>query len=104
MLGLHHDLGEGDRFFWFTTTGWMMWNYLASGLLLGSTIALFDGDPGHPDLGTLWQLASDFQISHFGVSAAFITNCRKAGLKPGKTHDLSALRQEIGRASCRATG
>lgn len=93
MLGLHHDLGEGDRFFWFTTTGWMMWNYLASGLLLGSTIALFDGDPGHPDLGTLWQLASDFQISHFGVSAAFITNCRKAGLKPGKTHDLSALRQ-----------
>lgn len=93
VLGLQHDLGEGDRFFWFSTTGWMMWNYLVSGLLLGSSVVLFDGDPGHPDLNALWDLAADHRITHFGVSAAFITNCRKAGLSPKATHDLSELRQ-----------
>ena len=56
-LALHHDLGPGDRFFWFSTTGWMMWNYLVSGLLVGATIVLFDGDPGHPDLDALWRMA-----------------------------------------------
>ena len=68
MLGLHHDLGHGDRFFWFTTTGWMMWNYLVSGLVVDSQIVLFDGDPGHPDLRTLWQLAADIGITVLGVS------------------------------------
>ena len=58
-LALHQDLGPGDRFAWFTTTGWMMWNYLVSGLLVGATVVLFDGDPGHPDLDTLWHLAAD---------------------------------------------
>src|SRR5204863_2305997 len=58
-LGLHADLGVDDRFFWFSTTGWMMWNYLVSGLLVGSTLVLFDGNPGAPDLGELWRLASD---------------------------------------------
>ncbi len=92
MLALHHDLGPDDRFFWFTTTGWMMWNYLVSGLLVGSTVVLFDGDPGHPDLMTLWQLAADLDVTLFGVSAPFLLTCRKAGLTPGSDLDLSAIR------------
>ena len=78
-LLLHHDLGEGDRFAWFTTTGWMMWNALVSGLLVGSTLVLYDGDPGFPDLGTLWRLASDADLDVLGVSASFLMACRKAG-------------------------
>jgi acetoacetyl-CoA synthetase len=81
-LALHQDLGREDRFGWFTTTGWMMWNYLVSGLLVGSTIVLFDGDPAHPDLGTLWRLAAETECTVFGTSAPFIMACRKAGLRP----------------------
>ena len=92
VLALHHDLKPGDRFSWFTTTGWMMWNYLVSGLLAGATIVLFDGDPGHPDLDTLWRLAADEQLDILGVGAPFIMNCRKAGLAPNKTFDLTKLR------------
>jgi acetoacetyl-CoA synthetase len=91
-LALHHDLGAGDRFSWFTTTGWMMWNYVVSGLLVGATIVLFDGDPGHPDLGTLWRLAGDERLDVLGVSAPFLMACRKAGITPGADVDLSALR------------
>jgi acetoacetyl-CoA synthetase len=93
VLALHHDLGPGDRFMWFTTTGWMMWNYLASGLAVGATIVLFDGDPAHPDLGALWRIAADEQLDVLGVSAPFVMACRKAGLTPGTTFDLSSLRQ-----------
>ena len=82
VLALHQDLGPDDRFAWFTTTGWMMWNYLVSGLLVGSTIVLFDGDPGHPDLGTLWRLAADTGCTVFGTSAPFIMASRKAGVDP----------------------
>jgi acetoacetyl-CoA synthetase len=92
MLGLHHDLGPGDRFCWFTTTGWMMWNYLVSGLLVGSTLVLFDGDPGHPDLRTLWRLAAETEVTVFGVGAPFLMNSRKAGLSPGTEFDLSRVR------------
>jgi acetoacetyl-CoA synthetase len=81
-LSLHHDLGAGDRFSWFTTTGWMMWNYLVSGLLVGATLTLFDGDPGYPDLTMLWQLAADTDLDVFGVSAPFIMASRKAGVQP----------------------
>ncbi|HEU0090189.1 MAG TPA: acetoacetate--CoA ligase [Pseudonocardiaceae bacterium] len=91
-LMLQSDLGPGDRFFWFTTTGWMMWNYLISGLLVGATIVLYDGSPAHPDLDTLWQLAEQERITYFGTSAPFVQACRKAGLRPGKQHDLAALR------------
>jgi acetoacetyl-CoA synthetase len=91
-LTLHHDLGPGRRFAWFTTTGWMMWNYLVSGLMAGSTIVLFDGDPGHPDLTTLWRLAADERLDLLGVSAPFLMACRKAGVTPGRELDLSALR------------
>jgi acetoacetyl-CoA synthetase len=89
---LHSDLHPGDRFFWFTTTGWMMWNFLVGGLLAGATIVLYDGSPGHPDMSALWQLAERARITCFGTSASFITSCMKAGLEPGATHDLSALK------------
>ena len=82
VLTCHQDLRPDDRFCWFTTTGWMMWNYLVSGLLAGSTIVLFDGDPGHPDLGTLWQLAADTGTTVLGTSAPFLMACRKAGIEP----------------------
>jgi acetoacetyl-CoA synthetase len=91
-LGLHHDLGPEDRFFWFTTTGWMMWNYLASALVVDSPVVLFDGDPGHPDLLELWRLAADLDVTVFGVSAPFLLSCRAAGLRPGEELDLSAIR------------
>jgi acetoacetyl-CoA synthetase len=86
------DLGPGERFFWFTTTGWMMWNLLVSGLLVGATVVLFDGNPGYPDLGVLWRLAERYRISYFGTSAAFVQSCLKAGLRPRDECDLSALR------------
>jgi acetoacetyl-CoA synthetase len=91
-LALQADLGPGQRFFWFTTTGWMMWNYLISGLLVGATIVLYDGSPAHPDLGALWRLAAEERVSYFGTSAPFIQSCRKAGLRPGAELDLTALR------------
>jgi acetoacetyl-CoA synthetase len=92
MLMLQADLRPGERFFWFTTTGWMMWNFLISGLLVGTTIVLYDGSPLHPDTGTLWRLAEAEGITYFGTSAPFIQSCRKAGLSPGSQLDLTALR------------
>jgi acetoacetyl-CoA synthetase len=92
VLALHSDLGPGDRFFWFSTTGWMMWNYLVSGLLVGATPVLFDGDPGHPGLDALWRMAADEGVTFFGTSAPFLLACRKAGVEPGAVADLSALR------------
>lgn len=92
VLGLHHDLDEHDRFCWFTTTGWMMWNYLVSGLTVGATVVLFDGDPSHPDLLTLWRLAAETGITVLGVGAPFLLTCRKAGLAPKDELDLSRLR------------
>ena len=91
-LGLHCDIGEHDRFFWFSTTGWMMWNFVVSGLLVGATIVLYDGSPTTPDLNRLWQLAEAEQITWFGTSAPFIAACRRAGIEPASTVDLSALR------------
>ncbi|MFC4948143.1 acetoacetate--CoA ligase [Pseudonocardia sp. GCM10023141] len=91
-LRLHHDLGPGDRFFWFTTTGWMVWNLVVGGLLVGSTVVLFDGNPGYPDLGTLWTLAERHRVTVFGVSASFVRACVQAGMRPRDTHDLSRMR------------
>jgi acetoacetyl-CoA synthetase len=91
-LALHNDLGPGDRFLWFSTTGWMMWNLLVSGLLVGATVVLYDGDPGHPDLGELWRMAGDTGVTFFGTSAPFLMACRKAGIEPATVADLSRLR------------
>jgi acetoacetyl-CoA synthetase len=91
-LALHLDLGPGDRFFWFSTTGWMMWNFLVSGLLVGSTIVLFDGDPGTDDLDVLWATAEDLGITFFGTSAPFLLACRDRGVDPAAAHDLHRVR------------
>jgi acetoacetyl-CoA synthetase len=88
---LHLDLGPADRFFWFTTTGWMMWNFLVGGLLLGSTVVLYDGSPGHPDMGALWRFAEAAGMTYFGTSAAFVLASIKAGIEPARDADLSAL-------------
>ncbi|HSK94348.1 MAG TPA: acetoacetate--CoA ligase [Candidatus Angelobacter sp.] len=92
ILALHHDLGPADRFFWFSTTGWMMWNYLVSGLAVDATIVLFDGSPGHPDLGSLWRMAGEEGVTFFGTSAPYLMACRKAELVPAEAADLSQLR------------
>jgi acetoacetyl-CoA synthetase len=89
-LGL--DLKEDDRFFWYTTTGWMMWNLLVGGLLIGTTILLFDGSPSYPDMNALWDFAEKSKMTFFGTSAGFILACMKAGVEPGTTFDLSTLR------------
>jgi acetoacetyl-CoA synthetase len=91
-IALHGDLGPDDTFFWFSTTGWMMWNYLVSGLLVGATVVAYDGDPASPDLMTLWRFAAEVGITAFGTSAPFLLACRKAGLRPGADVDLSRLR------------
>jgi acetoacetyl-CoA synthetase len=91
-LSLHVDLTSDDRFFWFTTTGWMMWNFLISGLLLGTTILLYDGSPGYPDMRVLWQFAEETGMTYFGTSAPYILSCMKAGVEPGREFDLSSLR------------
>ena len=90
-ISLHLDLGPADRFFWFTTTGWMMWNFLVGGLLLGSTVVLYDGSPGHPDMGALWRFAERSATTYFGTSAAFVLASMKAGVEPAREVDLSAL-------------
>ncbi|GGH72341.1 acetoacetyl-CoA synthetase [Compostibacillus humi] len=91
-LSLHNDIGEEDRFFWFTTTGWMMWNFLVGGLLTGSTIILFDGNPMYPDETRLWKLAEETKMTVFGTSASFITACMKKGIRPKESFNLSALK------------
>jgi acetoacetyl-CoA synthetase len=91
-LALHQDLGVDDRFFWFTTTGWMMWNYMLGVLPLGGTAVLFDGSPAHPDMETLWRFAADVGITYFGTSAAFIQACMKANISPGRENELRHVR------------
>ncbi len=91
-LCLHQDLGPGDVFCWYTTTGWMMWNYLAGGLLAGATVVAYDGSPTYPGTDALWRLAAETRITYFGTSAPYLMACAKAGLAPGQDLDLTALR------------
>jgi len=91
-MHLHTNAKKGDRLFWFTTTGWMMWNFIVSGLLTEAAIVLHDGNPGHPDMGALWDLAEEARITMFGTSAAYISACMKAGVEPSKGRDLSRLK------------
>ncbi len=91
-LILHGDIRRDDVFFYFTTTGWMMWNWQVSGLMTGAELVLFDGAPMYPDAGVCWRLAAERGITHFGTSAKFIGACRNHGLSPGNDYDLSALR------------
>ncbi|MFJ4480385.1 acetoacetate--CoA ligase [Streptomyces xanthochromogenes] len=92
QLGLHCDLGPEDRFFWYTSTGWMMWNFLVSGLLTGTTVVLYDGSPGFPDTGAQWGVAERTGATLFGTSAAYVMACRKADVHPGRDFDLSRVK------------
>lgn len=91
-LSLHNDVHPGENFFWFSTTGWMMWNFVHASLLAGATIVLYDGSASHPAMSSLWQLAAELPIHHFGTSAPFIIACMKADMKVGSEFDLSHLR------------
>jgi acetoacetyl-CoA synthetase len=91
-LCLQQDLGDGDVFFWYTTTGWMMWNYLVGGLLAGAAIVLYDGSATYPATDALWGLAARSGVSYFGTGAPYLQACMKEGLRPGAAHDLSRLR------------
>ena len=90
-LHLHLNLKAGDRFFWFSTTGWMMWNLLVGGLLVGATVVSYDGSPGFPDMGALWRLAEQSGTTFFGTSAGYITALMKTEIAPGRDYDLRRL-------------
>lgn len=98
-LMLHTDLKREDTIFYFTTCGWMMWNWLTCSLALGATIVLFDGNPFHPNAGALWQMAQDEKITVFGTSAGYIAALQNAGLRPGREYDLTPLRAVLSTGS-----
>jgi acetoacetyl-CoA synthetase len=91
-LCLHQDICPDDVFFWYTTTGWMMWNYLMGGLLAGATVVAYDGSAVHPGVGELWRLAASLGVTYLGTGAPYLVSCMKAGLRPAAEHDLSRLR------------
>ncbi|WP_020569173.1 acetoacetate--CoA ligase [Neolewinella persica] len=91
-MAFHNDAKAGENFFWFTTTGWMMWNFLQASMLVGAVPVLFDGSPGYPSLDRLWEIAGELPMHHFGTSAPYLTACMKQGLEPKNIADLSALR------------
>jgi acetoacetyl-CoA synthetase len=91
-LVLDMNLKSGDRFFWFSTTGWMMWNLLVGGLLLNCVVVQYDGSPSYPDLNTLWRFAQDSRMNLFGTSAGFISACMKAEIEPARDFNLEHLR------------
>ncbi|WP_420146907.1 acetoacetate--CoA ligase [Spirosoma sp.] len=92
VLALHQDVRAGERYFWYSTTGWMMWNFAVGSLLVGATLVIYDGSAGYPDLNVLWKLAEEARITHFGGGAAFYMACLRAGLKPNDLFRLPSLR------------
>ncbi|GEB49929.1 MULTISPECIES: acetoacetate--CoA ligase [Streptomyces] len=92
QLVLHNDTGPGDRFFWYTSTGWMMWNLLVSGLLTGATVVTYDGSPGYPAPDAQWRVVERTGTTVYGTSAAYVMACRKAGVHPGRDLDLSRVK------------
>jgi acetoacetyl-CoA synthetase len=91
-INLQFDLRAGERLFWYSTTGWMMWNFLVGGLLVGCTILVYDGNPAYPDMNVLWQFAEYTRMTFFGTSAGYLTACMKAGITPGETFNLEVLK------------
>ena len=91
-LRYHLDVRPGDRVFWFTTLGWMMWNFVTAALACEATVVLYDGSPSHPSLDGLWDLADELDLTLFGTSAKWLDACRKADLHPRQAHDLTSLR------------
>ena len=98
-LMLHADLKREDTIFYFSTCGWMMWNWLTSSLALGATLVLFDGNPFYPDAGALWKMAQDEKITMFGTSAGYIAALQNAGAHPGKDYDLTSLKEILSTGS-----
>ena len=98
-LMLHTDLKREDTIFYFTTCGWMMWNWLISSLAVGATLVLFDGNPFHPDPGALWKMAQDDKITIFGTSAGYIAALQNTGVKPVRTYDLAPLKSVLSTGS-----
>lgn len=98
-LLIEENLTKESTFFWFTTTGWMMWNFLIGGLLVGASVVLYDGSPTYPDGNVLWELAEKARITHFGTSAAFINICMKLGIKPKELYDFSDLQAVLSTGS-----
>ncbi|CAB1059085.1 Acetoacetyl-CoA synthetase (EC [Olavius sp. associated proteobacterium Delta 1] len=98
-LMLHTDLKREDTIFYFSTCGWMMWNWLTSSLAVGASLVLFDGNPFHPHPGALWEMAQDEKITVFGTSAGYIAALMNAAVKPGKTYDLTPLRAVLSTGS-----
>ena len=97
---LQCDIQAGkDRLFWFTTCGWMMWNWLVSGLASGATIVLYDGSPSYPNLGSLWDVAERTKVTHFGTSPKFLSACNNANLVPREVSDLSSLKSVLSTGS-----
>lgn len=92
VLGLHFDLGCADRFMWHTTTSWMLWNLMLSALGTGATIVTYDGNPGYPTPDRLWRVAAEQRLTLLGTSPGYLMQCAKAGVRPGRDHDLTALR------------
>ena len=92
MTALHLDIGPGDRFHWFSSSGWIMWNCQMAGLLVGATICIYDGNPGWPDWGALWRFVGETRVTFFGAGAAFFLSCLKARVEPNALADLKALR------------
>jgi acetoacetyl-CoA synthetase len=98
-LMLHTDVRPHERVFYFTTCGWMMWNWLVSTLGTGAAVVLFDGNPAHPSAHTLWEMAASLKVNVFGTSPKFLSACQKARITPGREHDLSALRAVLSTGS-----
>uniref|UniRef100_A0A832ED84 Acetoacetate--CoA ligase n=1 Tax=Desulfacinum infernum TaxID=35837 RepID=A0A832ED84_9BACT len=98
-LKLHSDVTRDDTIFYFTTCGWMMWNWLVSSLMLGARVLLYDGSPFYPDPGAMWQMAQDEKITIFGTSAKYLAAVEKAGVKPKETYDLSPLKAVLSTGS-----
>ncbi|MBY4731419.1 acetoacetate--CoA ligase [Cupriavidus pauculus] len=92
LMAFHNNLGPDDVFHWYSSSGWIMWNAQIAGLLLGTTIALYDGNPAWPDAGVLWRFVDDARVTMFGAGAAFFTSCMKAGIEPAQIADVSRLR------------
>jgi acetoacetyl-CoA synthetase len=91
-IGLHLDVGPSDRFFWYASTAWIMWNLATTALLVGATVVVYDGAPAYPSTDAQFALAARTGITYLGTSAGYLTACEKAGIRPGEEHDLSALR------------
>ncbi|MCX5542805.1 acetoacetate--CoA ligase [Paraburkholderia sp. CNPSo 3076] len=92
LTALHLDLRPGDRFHWYASTGWIMWNLQVGGLLSGATVCLFEGNPGYPDMNALWRFVGETKVDFFGAGAAYFQSCLKAGVEPREVADLSSLR------------